>query len=571
MHGRADEDAARLGSYAHMRRAGPKSYTDNSKSSVPLTSCNCAVTRKSAPQLRIHVEDCSRTAVTAAEQFPQLAALCDSFERATGWQLRYQTFPAELGEEWSAPVADGRGESAGRITLHRPAVDSPPAGGDLDPVVRPELARVRPLALAIANMLGEMNRLGHAIWQREAELAAGVPVAARLGEEAHLADRLEAVLQGGAEAVGATAAGLYLLDEATSSLKLRAAYGLPQERLLLPARTLRGAVADLEALVGHAVVLEDTALLPHWRCPEDFPSAVCVPVSSPSMPLGTLWVFSSQPRDFSPAETNLIEIVAGRLAADLEREMLLAAGSEAKQREKQFDLAERWQYDRLPRVAPLVEGFELAGWTRQASGIGGDFYDWTVLPDGCIAAMVGDAQGTLLEAGLNAAALQAAVRAHAVYRHNAGSILARVNETLWTGSAGDQFAALSYALIEPGRGIVEFALAGRGAVLLFPGDRSSPRLLSRDAPLLGNDPDAEFPEGRDALHPGDTLILLSDGARRAASAAGLIEADAQTAEPKLGAALAPGSAEQTVSRLRQLLDRGDSRDDLTVLVVKRRS
>src|SRR6185503_3808708 len=195
----------------------------------------------------------------------------------------------------------------------------------------------RRLALAMGNLLGEMNRLKRALWEREAELAAGVPVAKRTDNEPHLAERLESVLQGGTQAVGCQAAGLYLLDEATSELKLRAAWGLPNERLLAPARPLRGSVADLEALVGHAVVLEDTSLLPHWRCPEDYPAAVCVPVSSPTVPLGTLWIFSERSRDFSPQETNLIEIIAGRLAADLEREMLLASGAGAKRNEQQFD------------------------------------------------------------------------------------------------------------------------------------------------------------------------------------------------------------------------------------------
>src|SRR5262249_28476281 len=155
-------------------------------------------------------------------------------------------------------------------------------------------------------------------------------------------------------------------------LKLRACFGLPQDRLLAPARPLRGAAADLEALVGHAVVLEDTSLLPHWRCPEDFPSAVCVPVSSPSLPLGTLWAFSDEPRDFTPEQTNLLEIIAGRLAADLEREMLLAVGAQAKNYDKQLDVAARWQADRLPSIAPLVDDYEFAGWTRQAADLGGD-------------------------------------------------------------------------------------------------------------------------------------------------------------------------------------------------------
>src|SRR5690606_4767315 len=115
----------------------------------------------------------------------------------------------------------------------------------------------------------------------------GVPVAARPDEPRHLAQRLEGALQAAVDAVGGHAAALYLLDEGTSELKLRACHNLPATRLVEAPRPLRGAIADLEALLGHAVVIEDTALLPHWRCPEAFPAAVCVPVSSPSTPLGT--------------------------------------------------------------------------------------------------------------------------------------------------------------------------------------------------------------------------------------------------------------------------------------------
>ena len=55
---------------------------------------------------------------------------------------------------------------------------------------------------------------------------------------------------------------------------------------------------------------------------QDYPAAVCVPVSTPTMLLGTLWVFCHKRRDFNDRETNMLEVVAGRLAADLERETL---------------------------------------------------------------------------------------------------------------------------------------------------------------------------------------------------------------------------------------------------------
>jgi serine phosphatase RsbU (regulator of sigma subunit) len=519
--------------------------------------------------LKLHVEEPPAAAPLLAHgDLPQLAALCRAFERATGWQLRYQQFGSELGEAWSAPVAGQFGQAAGRLALF-PTLPPGKSQKTAEAPSRPplELTTARPLALSLASLLAEIQRLRHALWQREAELAAGVPVASRPGEEPHLAERMEAVLKGGAEAVGCPAAALYLLDEATTSLKLRAAFGLPKDKLLAPARPLRGAVADLEALVGHAVVLEDTSLLPHWRCPEDYPAAVCVPVSSPTVPLGTLWVFSDVPRDFAPEETNLIEIVAGRLAADLEREMLLAAGAQAKERDRQFDVASRWQQDRLPSVAPLADGFEVAGWTAQAAGVGGDFHDWSVLPDGRLAVVVGDAQGTLLEAGLSAAALQTAIKAHAGYRHDAGQLLARASDTLWTGSAGEQHAAVFYGLIDPDSGMLEFAAAGPVAGILLSGERSR-EVLASQAPPLGAGPESQYQADHRVLQRGDVLILLSEGARHAADEAGLAIGESQIAE--LASKHQNESADELLTRIRVLLDRGDAASDMTVLVVKRK-
>jgi serine phosphatase RsbU (regulator of sigma subunit) len=516
------------------------------------------VTKKTAAHLKLHVEELPAGAPQLAEaEVPQLATLCRAFEQTTGWQLRHEQTLGSLGEAWSAPIQGG-----GRLVMAAAETN------DSRPAI--ELSQARPLALALAGMLGDMNRLRRALWEREAELAAGVPVSSRPDQEPHLAERLEAVLKGGAEAVGCPAAALYLLDETTTSLKLRAAYGLPQERLLAAARPLRGSVADLEALVGHAVVLEDTSLLPHWRCPEDFPAAVCVPVSSPTMPLGTLWVFCNQSRDFSAEETNLVEIIAGRLAADLEREMLLAAGVESKQRDRQFEIAQRWQSDRLPSVTPLVEDYEVAGWTCQAAGVGGDFHDWSVLPDGRLACLVGDAQGTLLEAGLNAAALQAAVKSHTGYRHDAAKLLARVNDTLWTGSAGDQFAGLFYSLIEPATGVLEFAHAGNLAAILLGGAANPREVLGGQAVALGIDSETKFKIEHRVLTPGDILILLSEGARNAVDEAGLRIGEGAIAS--LASKHQRESAEQIVSRLRHLLDRrGHSPpEDMTVLVVKRK-
>lgn len=274
--------------------------------------------------------------VRADEDTAALERVCQAFSQAIGLQLSYVTAdaPSQPNLLWSAPVNTGVGTPPGLIRLTG-CHDGASAGDG--PKVGPQEARE--LAIAVSSLWSELLQTRLALRSREAELAVAIPVIEDRQEAHKLAARLESVLRGGAEAVNCQAAALYLLDDATSELKLRASWGLPQSRLLQPARPLHDQLADLEAMLGHAVVLEDPMMFGLWRVPEDCSACVCVPVSTPTIPLGTMWVFSELPRGFTDQETNLIEIVAGRLAADLERETLL--GDAARRRRGPADAVQR--------------------------------------------------------------------------------------------------------------------------------------------------------------------------------------------------------------------------------------
>lgn len=238
--------------------------------------------------------------------------------------------------EWSAPVNPGEGAAPGqlRMDLRAPAnadAASGVAGTGVAPPARRSsgehrapVAAAQQLATLVAQLVSEQSLLRRALAEREAELATGVPIVVQPRPTAHLATRLEAVLRGGAESLDCHAAAMYLLDDATTELKLRAQWGLGAQRLTEAGRPLVGALGDLEALSGHAVVLEDDVLMDLWRVPEPAGAAVCVPISGPSSVLGTLWLFCTAPRKFSATQTNLAEIIAGRLAVELDREALIA-------------------------------------------------------------------------------------------------------------------------------------------------------------------------------------------------------------------------------------------------------
>jgi serine phosphatase RsbU (regulator of sigma subunit) len=461
-----------------------------------------------------------------------LPDLLQAFQRATGWSLRYASGPApkaprkETAEpSWSTLVSTGLGTPPAHLILGAVAgkgKSSPlsnslesdtarllkPAESEVQRPVSFEVARG--LASAIGGMLEETLQLRRALVEREAELAAGVPLIPHPEEPKHLANRLEAVLRGGAQAVGCHAAAMYLLDEATSKLKLRSCWGLPLDRLTAPPRPLKGAVADLESLLGHAVVLEDVPMMRHWRAPEEFAAAVCVPISTSTTILGTLWMFSNAQRDFNELQTNIVEVIAGRLAADLDREMLWQEGLAAAAIKKQIAAAGRMQRSQLPTVAPLLEHWDLAGWTAQAETLGGDFHDWFCLPEGLLAVAVGHAMDGGIQAALAASGLKAALRAHGQYYREAQQTLKRLNLTLWTGSAGDQHASLFYGLIETATGRVTTASAGHpGALVIRPDGWES---LSQISARLGEAPETVYEQSGYELQPGETLALFTDGA-----------------------------------------------------------
>ena len=418
-------------------------------------------------------------------------------------------------------------------------------------------------------MLEETLQLRRAVIEREAELAAGVPLVPHPQEPEHLANRLEAVLRGGAQAVGCHAAALYLLDEATSKLKLRSCWGLPLDRLTAPPRPLQGAVADLESMLGHAVVLEDTPMMRHWRAPEEFAAAVCVPISTSTTILGTLWMFCNAKRNFSDSQTNIVEIVAGRLAADLEREMLWQEGFAAAEIKKQIAAAERMQRNQLPTIAPLLDNWDLAGWTMQAGSLGGDFHDWFCLPDGLLAVAIGHAMDGGIQGAIAASGLKAALRAHGQYYREAQQTLKRLNLTLWTGSAGDQHATLFYGLIETATGRVCAASAGHpGALVIRPDGWES---LTQISARLGEGPESIYEQTGYELQPGETLALFTDGALETAGADG--KPLGEVGMGKLLQAAHAGSAAEIATMLRQRLEApaapGKVRDR-TVLVVKRK-
>ena len=550
--------------------------------------------RPTPPNLKLRSDDSADVLRPDVADLACLGELCQAFAEATGWPLRYVNQPEpneDLDLLWSAPVNPGVGEAPGHLRIDL-------SGSSVESSVRSDWQAAERMAGSIAELVNELVAARHALWQREAELATAVPVTQHENESAHLAARLEATLQAGAQAIRCDSAALYLLDEATSQLKLRAAWGLPLAKLQDAARPLADQMADLEALLGHAVALESPAdMVGPWQSPEPAGAALCVPVSSPTNPLGTLWLFSRREREFTDEQTNIAEVVAGKIASDLERTVLLQQRSGNQSEQKQIIQAARVQQHQLPAESPPLEGWNVNGWAEQSGSLGGAFYDWRMIDNSSLLVMLGDACDGGIEAALASTALRAALRAEDDPEMDVAQILARANRILWETSAGSWWAGMWLGQIKLDEGHCDYATFGRPTGLWLRNTPSSLPLprgegrgegrpankrttqtdqntawasLIKPTQPLGLEPLTKPEKKRIILAPGDSLVVCNRGIMETSDQRGRSLEESVLANTLLDNLRAPPS--QMIDMVRELIQNSvwdPKPQDRSMLVVQR--
>ncbi len=451
-------------------------------------------------QLKLFAADINTSTLTEPRELTALRQIHQAFTAATGWELR-----TELVDDFDVLPGFPRGESAQRVRLSA-SVEADRAG-----VPRVDRPRAHQLGVAIQGLTGELRETIRALRRREAELAAGVPVATHRDEREHLAARLTSILKDSAAILGFRSAAAYLLDGDTMQLKLRAYWNVPRSRLLAPPRSLESSAADVEALSDVAVAIDSEAQASAWRAPEPCGAAICVRIVSSTMPLGTLWFFGRRPRPIRPRQLALARVIAGRIAAELEREVLLAeTQSLAGLRSQLQEAATSTIGDQRP--APQLENWSLAGWTRHEASIGAAFHAWHAPRDTGAWCAVGECNGRRVAGALRTAALAASLQSLWRQTESPSIVLGHANAQLFQRDAGDAVATIAAARLS-GEDEVRLSVAGDPAVLLAT-ENGAKELVDIEQPL-GMSGRLRPRERKFRMPRGAALILTTSGVRDA--------------------------------------------------------
>jgi serine phosphatase RsbU (regulator of sigma subunit) len=281
----------------------------------------------------------------------------------------------------------------------------------------------------------------------------------------------------------------------------------------------------------------------------------------------------------------LLILVSGIASAWVSREIrtyLEAALREAdlQRRMERIDhdllIASTIQRALLPRSAPTVAGFQIAGWNRPADQTGGDYYDWQQLPDGRWIITLADVSGHGIGPALVTASCRAYVRAASHHAGDLASLATRVNLMLAEDLLAGRFVTMVNVLIDPSDGSMAMLSAGHGPIMLLVAETGEIRdFMPQNIPLAISPDEAFAPAAAIALTPGDSLVLVTDGVIEWARPGDNGPAE-QFGAPRLRAALTANARlkpdaliDAVVAEIERFAGPETQQDDVTMVVIRR--
>jgi serine phosphatase RsbU (regulator of sigma subunit) len=244
-----------------------------------------------------------------------------------------------------------------------------------------------------------------------------------------------------------------------------------------------------------------------------------------------------------------------------------------QQIDSDLELTRRIHRGFLPRSLPEVLNARFAVCYRPRSRIGGDFYDLIRLDEEHIAVYVADAMGRGLPASsLLSIYVKKSIHAKEILGKSyrlvpPDEVLSRLNRELVALNMPEPpFVTMVWMELNCRDGALQFARAAHPHPLYVP-EVGEPCYWQSPGTLLGVF-EADFPAHRHQLHPGDKVMLYTDGVHAPGSGAPGGPNDLLTEAAKKHRALAVQPFVDQVAR--ELLEQSRTQEDFTLLAIEYR-
>jgi sigma-B regulation protein RsbU (phosphoserine phosphatase) len=240
----------------------------------------------------------------------------------------------------------------------------------------------------------------------------------------------------------------------------------------------------------------------------------------------------------------------------------------------EFGVARRAQQHMLPAVPPRIFGYEIAATCRPAREVGGDLYDFLVLPNERVGIVVADVSGKGVPAALYMTLTKGLLASVAENESDPAAILREVNRHLYEVCRRKVFVTMLLGVLDPATQTFTYARAGHNVGIWRRVSQQASHLLRAPGLGLGLSKSKTFNKTLQTetirVERGDALLLYSDGITEAMNAA-----NDEYGEQRLLDTLARSdgrSAAETQEAILEdvgaFLGETPPQDDITIVVVR---
>ncbi|HJY85761.1 MAG TPA: SpoIIE family protein phosphatase [Candidatus Acidoferrales bacterium] len=276
---------------------------------------------------------------------------------------------------------------------------------------------------------------------------------------------------------------------------------------------------------------------------------------------------------YSGEDKQLLDSVASQAGVTLENIALAEKMAERMEAERrvavEMDIARRVQARLFPQNLPPMKTLEYVGGCLQAREVGGDYYDFLDMGPGVLGIVLADISGKGMSGALLMANLQANLRSqYAVARDDLPRLLQSVNRLFCQNTTEESYTTMFFGLYDDSSRKLRYANCGHIAPLLLRVGGSIQRLTSTTT-VLGLFLDWESPIEEVQLHPGDLLVICTDGVTEALNRQGDEYGEARFAEIiRENRDLPVNDLLAAIQAGVQEFSGGSQADDITLIVVR---
>jgi len=334
---------------------------------------------------------------------------------------------------------------------------------------------------------------------------------------------LELILEVATRELHADRGTVYLLDKKAGELRARIAQGM--ETRILRVKIGQG-ISGQVAATGETVRIEDAYQDSRFAQQFDAKSGyrtrsmLCTPIRNKTGEIiGVIQLLNKIEGTFVMEDEVFLQALTVHVAIALENAKLHAEVVDQQRIRTELELGRQIQQNLLRPPPPRWHRYRLAAKADTCYEVGGDFYDFLPISNTTLWTVIADVSGKGISAALVMSTLQASLRALLVGVHSFERLLEQMNGMVREFTGGSIYVTLFLALLDSESKRMHYINAGHNPPVLVR-KNGEIELLEEGGTVIGLLPDVRYNRAQVEVHPGDVLVLYTDGVVEASNAAG---------------------------------------------------